>query len=338
MKGLYGSKGFSVELKERPDRPVSGHMARIRVHACGVCGTDLHFLRDMEEPVPLGHEISAEVVEIGSEVRRVKVGDRVICEDVSMCGACDACKAGNINLCRSGYTLEDQPGMSDELVVHENMLNPFDGIDPVTATMVEPLAVAIRGVEALNLRSLESVAIFGMGAIGLFCAAYARFRGAGRIAMFARTPGSLRNAAAEAAARDLGADEVYYTADPAYIEAALKKGAFDAAIIAAPPSLAADAMQLLGYGGRALVMGVSFGADTSATLNISDMVFNKKQLLTSIAEPAMNFPLSIELIRSGRIDAGRVITHRLKMEEAGKLKDLYAQDSPAIKTAILCDY
>ena len=96
-------------------------------------------------------------------------------------------------------------------------------------------------------------------------------------------------------------------------------------------------MQLLGYGGRALAMGVSFGSDTSAMLNVSDMVFNKKQLLTSIAEPAMDFPLSIELIRSGRIDAGRVITHRLKMEDCGKLKELYAEDSPAIKTVILCN-
>lgn len=336
MRGLYGRKGFAVELKERPDRAVSGHLVRIRVHACGVCGTDLHFLRDMENFTPLGHEISAEVIETGDAVTRVKPGDRVICEDVSMCGACTLCKSGRIDLCRNGYTLEDQPGMSDVLVVHENMLNPFSGIDPVTATMVEPLAVAIRGVDTLKLRPFESLAILGMGAIGLFCAAYARSIGAGRIAMFARTPGSLRNNAAEAAARDLGADEIHYTADPSYIEKALEKGSFDTAIIAAPPSLAADAMQLLGYGGRALVMGVSFGSDTSATLDVSDMVFNKKQLLTSIAEPAMNFPLSIEMIRSGRIDAARVITHTLMLEEASQLADLYGKDAPAIKTVILC--
>ena len=336
MKGLYGKKGFDIELRERGSRPVSGHLVRIRVHACGVCGTDLHFLRDMEDFTPMGHEISAEVIETGEAVTRVKAGDRVICEDVSMCGACAACKSGRIDLCRNGYTLEDQPGMSDELVVHENMLNVFTGIDPITATMVEPLAVAIRGVDMLNLRPMESVAVFGMGAIGLFCAAYAKLLGAGRVAMFARTPGSRRNIAAESAAHDLGADEIYYTAEPGYIEKALEKGAFDAAIVAAPPSLTADAMDLLGYGGRALVMGVSFGSDTSATLNVSDMVFNKKQLLTSIAEPAMNFPLSIELIRSGRIDAGRVITQRLKLDEAGKLKELYTQDSPAIKTVILC--
>jgi len=336
MRGLFGKKGFEIELRKLPDVAFGNHMVRIRVNACGVCGTDLHFLRDMEEWTPMGHEISAEVVEIGAEVSRVQVGDLVICEDVTMCGACEACKTGQYNLCRNGYTLEGQPGMSDEMVVHENMLNVFSGIDPVVASMVEPLAVAIRGVQELQLRPLSSIAIFGMGAIGLFCAAYARCMGAGRIAMIARNPKSLRNQAAAAAALDLGADEVFYTANPDYINEALKKGEFDACIVAAPPAMCADAMKLLKYGGKVLAMGVTFGSDACAVLDVNDMVFNKKQLLTSIAEPAVNFPLSIEMIRSGRIDAGRIITHRLPLENANELGKLYGEDAPAIKTVILC--
>ena len=335
MKGLFGRKGFEVELKSLPDLPLGNHMVRIRVNACGVCGTDLHFLRDMDEWTPMGHEISAEVVEVGSEVTHVKIGDLVICEDVTMCGACEACKTGQYNLCRNGYTLEGQPGMADEMIVHENMLNVFTGIDPVVASMVEPLAVAIRGIQELNLRPLSSIAIFGMGAIGLFSAAYARVMGAGRITMIARKSGSLRNQAAAAAALDLGADEVFYTENSNYIEDALAKGAFDAAIVAAPPSMCSDAMKLIRYGGKVLAMGVTFGSDTCATLDVNDMVFNKKQLLTSIAEPAVNFPLSIEMIRSGRIDAGRIITHRLKLDEANELAGLYAADAPAIKTVMV---
>lgn len=336
MKSLFGRKGFRLELRSLPDLPLTDHMVRIRVLACGLCGTDLHFLRDLDEWTPLGHEISAEVIETGAKVTKVKSGDKVICEDVTMCGACEACKTGQMNLCRNGYTLEGQSGMSDEMVVHENMLNVFDGIDPVTASMVEPLAVAIRGTDALQLRPLDSVVIFGMGAIGLFSAAYARFLGAGRIAMIARDPESLRNQAAAAAAKDLGADEIYYSADEAYIRRALEKGAFDAAIVAAPPSLAAQAMELVGYGGKVMVMGVTFGKDAIAQLNVNDMVFNKKQLLTSIAEPALNFPRSIQLIRSGRIDAARVITHTLPLNRAEDIRKLYQQDAPAIKTVMLC--
>ena len=336
MKGLFGRKGFQFELRDMPEIPLTYHMVRIRVHACGLCGTDLHFLRDLDEWTPLGHEISAEVIETGAKVRNVKVGDRVICEDVTMCGACEACKTGNMNLCRNGYTLEGQPGMSNEMVVHENMLNVFEGIDPVTASMVEPLAVALRGVDALSLRPLSSVVIFGMGAIGLFSAAYARCIGAGRIAMVARDPGSMRNQTAAAAALDLGADEIYYSNEPDYFARMLEKGAFDAAIVAAPPSLCKSAMELVGYGGKVLVMGVTFGSGACAELDVNDMVFNKKQLLTSIAEPALNFPLSIQMIKSGRIDAKRIITHTVSINNADEIQKLYAQDAPAIKTVIMC--
>lgn len=336
MRGLYGRRGFEVALRERGDVEVTGRKVRLRVVACGVCGTDLHFLRELDDFTPMGHEISAVVEEVGPEVTRVKPGDRVICEDVSPCGGCPACKSGQSRLCRSGYNLEGQPGMSDYLVVHENLLNPFEGIDPVTASMVEPLAVAIRGVRKLNLRPLGALAVFGMGAIGLLSAAYARAMGAGRIAMVARSRGSLRNQAAEAAALALGADEVYYSGDgEGYTAEMLRAGAFDAAIVAAPPSLCADAMGVVGYGGSVLAQGVTFGGNPMATLNVSEMVFEKKQLLTSLAEPAENFPLSIELIRTGRVDAGRIITHRLPMSRANELGRLYGQNAPAIKTVIL---
>ncbi len=334
MKGLFGKKGFEIELRNY-DGPVwTDHSVRIKVNACGLCGTDLHFLRDMDEFTPMGHEISAVVVETGAAVTRVKAGDTVICEDVTMCGACPECKSGRINFCRSGYTLEGQCGMSDEMIVHENMLHVFEGIDPVTASMVEPLAVAIRGVNKLELKQFDSVAVFGMGAIGLFAAAYAKLIGAGRVAMIARDPDSMRNKKAAEIAAAYGADEIRYSNDPAYIEKMLEKGAFDAAVVAAPPSVCADAMKLLAYGGKAVALGVTFGAGACAEIDVNDMVFNKKQLLTSIAEPAMNFPLSIQLIKSGRIDAARVITHQISMEDAGMIRELYAKDAPAVKTVI----
>lgn len=336
MKALFGKKNFEIEIRKIEDRPLGPGMVRVKPFYCGVCGTDLHFLRHMDEFTPLGHEISAEVEEIAPDVTRVKPGDHVIVEDVSMCGQCEACKSGDIDHCRSGRTLDGQSGMSTLMTVHESMLNPYAGIDDLTACMTEPLAVALRGVMALNLKPFQSVAVFGMGAIGLFSAAAARQAGAGRIAMFARNQNSLRNQAAEAAARDLGADEVYYSSDPDYIEKALEKGAFDAAVVAAPPSMAAEAMKLVGYGGKVLSMGVTFGSDTHANLDVNDMVFNKKQLLTSIAEPAMHFPLSLEMIRSGRIDAKRVITHVIGIDDAAQLKSLYAADAPAIKTVIKC--
>lgn len=332
MKSLFGRSYFETELRDAPDRPVMGHMVRVSVRACGVCGTDLHFLRDSADWVALGHEISAEVAEVGSNVTRVKPGDKVIVEDVTMCGACEACKSGRYDLCRNPYRLDGQGGMADQMVVHENMLNRFEGIDWVTASMTEPLAVAISCVEKLDLPPMGSLLIYGMGAIGLFSAAYARLRGAARVDMVARDPSSLRNAQAAEAARMLGADEIFYTRGGVLPD----EGAYDAALVAAPPSLASDALARVGYGGRVLAAGVTLSDGAHSNIDINHMVMNKKSLITSLAEPAVNFPLSLQLIERGRIDVAAIITHRLSLDEAGALESLYGRDAAAIKTVMLC--
>lgn len=331
-RGLYGRAGFETELRELPFRPLASQEVRVRVLACGLCGTDLHFLRQMADFTPMGHEVAGVVAEVGSEVTRFKPGQQVVMEDVALCGVCEACKSGRVDLCQKGYTMQDQPGMADELVVHQNMLHQADGIDPVIASMTEPLAVAIRCVETLAPGPGTPLAIFGMGAIGLFCAAFAHLRGVGPITMIARTPGSLRNKAAEATALSLGAERVLYTQDADWKK---KAGLFDAVILAAPPSLVPVALELTAYGGRVLAAGVTFGDDHSAIINVNDMVFNKKHLLTSIAEPGLYFPLALSLIRSGRIDVDKIITHQLPLQEAGRLHSLYNQDAPAIKTVIM---
>ena len=333
MKSLYAKAWFETSLRDLPERPVSGRMVRVRVRACGVCGTDLHFLRDSREWIALGHEISAEVVETGPEVTRVKPRDRVIVEDVTMCGACEACKSGRYDLCNNPYRLDGQGGMAEEMVVHENMLNPFSGIDWVTACMVEPLAVAISCVDRLKLPVLGSVLIYGMGAIGLLSAAYAKKTGATRVDLVARDPKSLRNARAAEVAKALGPDEIYYTMDQGRLP---PEGGYDAAIVAASPELAADALKRVKYGGCALIAGITLSGGGSVEIDVNDMVMNKKSLITSLAEPAVNFPLSIRLISRGDIDVNKIITHRLPLSQADGLKALYGADAAAIKTVMLC--
>lgn len=333
MKSLYARAWFETQLRDTPRRQVSGRMVRVKVRACGVCGTDLHFLRDSREWIALGHEIAAEVMETGAEVTRVKPGDCVVVEDVTMCGACEACKVGRYDLCKNPYRLDGQGGMAEEMVVHENMLNPFSGIDWVDASMTEPLAVAIACVDRLKLPLLGSLLIYGMGAIGLLCAAYAKRTGAARVDLVARVPESLRNIRSAGAAKALGADDLYYTRDSGRMP---PEGGYDAAIVAASPELAADALKRVKYGGCALVAGITLSGGASAAIDVNDMVMNKKSLLTSLAEPAVNFPLSLRLIGRGDIDVKQIITHRLPLQEADGLRALYGADAAAIKTVMLC--
>ena len=77
----------------------------------------------------LGHEIAAEVMEIGKNVKNVKPGDRVIVEDCSMCGICENCKSGHPEFCRNMYDMGGQPGMGQYMAVRYNSLNKFEGLD-----------------------------------------------------------------------------------------------------------------------------------------------------------------------------------------------------------------
>jgi L-iditol 2-dehydrogenase len=110
VKALYARKGFEFKIEEsEPHKP--GHdEVLVRVHACGVCGTDLHIARDWSEGwAPLGHEIAAEVVEVGEGSIPYAPGDKVIVEDVALCGVCEDCKSGRSALCRNLYDLRGQP-------------------------------------------------------------------------------------------------------------------------------------------------------------------------------------------------------------------------------------
>ena len=112
-----------------------------------MCGTDINFVRDWpDDPMALGHEIAAEVIEVGKNVTSVKPGDTVIVEDVTMCGICDDCKSGHPEFCRNMYSIEGQPGMGQYMSVRYNSLDKFEGLDYVIACLTEPLAVALTAV------------------------------------------------------------------------------------------------------------------------------------------------------------------------------------------------
>lgn len=337
MKQLFGKKIFDTELRDCPVGAPIGHQVLVRVKACGVCGTDLHILRQMQTFTPMGHEIAGVVEAVGEDVTRVHTGDNVVVEDTTRCGACEACKRDMAHLCRSGYTLQGQSGMAEQLLVHENMVNTYDGIDEyATACMTEPLSVAIGAVQQAQLPAYGTLAIFGMGAIGLFCAAYAKHCGANKVVMVANDPYSLRNRVASAVSRELHADDVFYMKEEGALDRMLEAyGPFDAAISAAPPKTVRDALRVVKYGGSVVPVGITFGADNMVEIDINDLVMHKKSILPFFAEPAQSFPLALSLIKNGIIDVSKAVTHRLPLTEHAKLKELYGADAAAIKTVIV---
>lgn len=336
MKYLQGKRGYNIALREKELPKPDGNMVLVKTLACGVCGSDIHILERMEEYTPMGHEISAVVTEVGACVTKVQPGDHVIVEDVTMCGTCEACKNGKTHLCRNMYTLEGQSGMGEYLCVHENMLNRYEGIDDIAACVTEPLAVCLNTFFAAQLPPEGKLVVMGNGILGIMTAALAKYYGAMRVVCVGSRPQGKRSAARSAAAKELGADAVFYASEPDYtgkIKEYLGGGA-DAVIVTSPPRTIPDAMQLAAYGANIVNIGLDFGEGAVVPVNIDDLVFNKNNIISVFAEPARMFPLSTDLIRRRVIDVEKLVTHRVKIEDTDTLKEIFMQDSPVIKAVI----
>lgn len=338
-RGLYGKKFLDIQERECDVAAPDEDHVIVKVHACGVCGTDLNFVRDWEgEAMPLGHEIAAEVLEIGKNVTGIRPGDRVIVEDVSMCGICENCKSGHPELCRNLYDIASQPGMGQYMSLRYNSLDKFEGLDYVSASLTEPLAVCITAVLNAEIPLGGSVVVLGPGPLGLMCARLAKLRGAGFVAVTGLAANNAREQARLKTAEKLGCD-LTIEAGKQDVEDEIKKRfpkGVDRVIVSAPPQSLYDAIKIIRFGGIITFFGLHFGGKNMVNLDVNDLIFRKITLRPTFAEPAINFPLSNRLLREGLIDAGLLTTHTFGFEDAREtMRAAIDGDRPIIKAVML---
>ena len=338
-RGLYGKKFLDIQEREIEILPPDEDHVIVKVHACGVCGTDINFVRDWEdEAMPLGHEIAAEVVEVGKNVTAVKPGDRVIVEDCTMCGICENCKSGHPEFCRNMYDIEGQPGMAQYMSVRSNSLVKFEGLDYVSACLTEPLAVCVTAVENAEIPLGGSVAVLGPGPLGLMSARLARLRGAGFVAITGLPADNERERARLALAKELGCDVVIEVGKHSVekeIKARFPNGV-DRVIVSAPPQSMYDALEIIRFGGIITFFGLHFGGKSAIQVDVNDLIFRKITLRPTFAEPAINFPVSNQLLRDGLIDASALVTHTFGFENAKEIMGAVIDGSqPIIKAVML---
>lgn len=307
----------------------------VKVHACGLCGTDIHFACETEGDYnPLGHEIAAEVMEIGKNVTNVKAGDRVIVEDCGMCGMCENCKNGNSQWCRNMYNLGGRPGMAEYMVVHERLCDKFQGLDYVPASLTEPQAVAITSVLIANIPLAGDVVVFGPGPIGLMCVRLAKLSGAASVGLVGYDASRAAERARFDVGRRLGADFVVDSAKEDAIEAVRRRfpNGADRVIVTSPPKSLETAIETGRFGETVCFIGIHLGGRSKITVDVNDLIFNKRALVPSFAEPAIKFPVSLKILKSGMMDAKALITHTFKLEDAKKIfKGIAEGNEPIIK-------
>ena len=189
-----------TRIEERPD-PVCGPGDVVcRVLACATCKSDVGWYVTRKLPGVLGHEPAGEVVELGADVSGLAVGDRVAIHHHAPCGECRRCLHGHETLCeRFRGTALDPGGFAEYVRIEADLVEellPLDGLDPVAATVTEPLGCALRAQERAGIRAGDSLLVVGAGCSGLLHVAAAHARGVE--AVWVREPDGERLARAEA--------------------------------------------------------------------------------------------------------------------------------------------
>jgi threonine 3-dehydrogenase len=188
VKALFkAAAGPGLTLTDRPEPAAGPNDVKIRVARTGICGTDLHIeawdswaAGEINAPLVPGHEFSGEVVEVGSAVTTVRVGDLVSGEGHVVCGHCRNCRAGRRHLCihTSGVGVNRDGAFAEFVVIPEgNAWSHSAGMDLELAAIFDPLGNAVHTALSFPLVG-EDVLVTGAGPIGLMAAAVARHVGA----------------------------------------------------------------------------------------------------------------------------------------------------------------
>ena len=169
---VYRSPG-TITVEERPvPRPGPDQLV-VRVHTCGICGSDIHQLRDgwgFKPGAVAGHEWSGTVAAVGSDVTGWSVGELVVGGASPKCGTCRRCREGKPSQCenRQSMTAEHNDGAFAEYIVVRatGVLRLPEGLSPRHAALAEPLSVALHGVTRSGVQAGDTVMVFGAGPIG----------------------------------------------------------------------------------------------------------------------------------------------------------------------------
>lgn len=202
-------------LKDVPEPQVYGDRIKIAVAYTGICGSDIHTFKgeykNPTTPVTLGHEFSGKVVEIGPDVKKIRVGDRVTSETTfETCGTCDYCKEKDYNLCshRKGIGTQANGSFAKYVLSREESCHVLaDSLSYEAAALSEPLSCCVHAaLEKTTVSADDKVLIFGPGPIGLLLLQVVKAQGA-----FAVMSGITKDHSRLELAKELGADVVVDT-------------------------------------------------------------------------------------------------------------------------------
>ncbi|MEK8130034.1 2,3-butanediol dehydrogenase [Paenibacillus filicis] len=320
----HGVKDLRVDTVEAPTAHKG--QVKIRIEACGICGSDLHEyvagpifipegaphpLTKEQAPIVMGHEFSGQIVEVGEGVSRLQVGDRVVVEPVFSCGQCPNCKQGKYNLCeKMGFLglAGGGGGFSEYVAVDEHMVHRIpDSLSYEQGALVEPSAVALYAVRSSQFKVGDRAVVFGTGPIGLLVIEALKASGASQI--YAVELSEERRSKAE----ELGAIGL----NPAKLNVVeeihrLTGGGADVSFeVTGVPVVLNQAIQSAKTSGQIMIVSIF---EREASLHPNQIVFQEKNI-TGVIGYRNVFPAVISLMQQGYFPAEKLVTKRIALAD-----------------------
>jgi L-iditol 2-dehydrogenase len=299
-----------VRLDDVPCPAPGPGQIRVRVTACGICGTDLQTSpTDPGATESFGHEVAGIVDALGEGVQGLSVGEPIVLDSATPCGRCPACRNARQELCADvqSFFFLGSFGFADYMLAPAICAIPNPDLDPAVACLQEPLGVAIDMVRLAEIDPTSNVLVMGGGPIGLMALALARAAGARRVFL---SQGSKRTARC-ALATEWGADGVVCPQDVASHDYGC---AIDRVLVTAPPRVLPDAFAVACKGAIISFIGIEHGDGAFCRFDANAFHFKKLQLRASFASPALYGPLALQYLREGVVDGAALISHRFGLD------------------------
>jgi len=309
--------GRALEMQEIPVPSPGSRDVLIRVKAAGICHSDAHYRAGISsvDPLPktLGHEVAGVVEQIGSEAKTLKPGDRVCLHYLATCGECEWCRAGNEQFCRTAQMIgkHRDGGYAEFILMSERSVVKLPEEIPFEqgAIMMCSSATSLHALRKARLQPGESVAVFGVGGLGISAIQLARALGANQVFAVDINPRKLELAESLGAVPIDGAkgDSV------AAIQALTSGRGVDISLeLVGLPVTMQQSIRALAVKGRAALVGIT---DKSFPLSPYHELINKEAEVIGVSDHlATELPELLDFARSRKLDLANVISRTVPLD------------------------
>ena len=336
MLGI-GKMGF----EERDIPKAKDNEVLVRLEYVGICGSDLHYYETgaigdyvVKPPFVLGHEPGGTVVEVGKDVKNLKVGDRVALEPGKTCGHCEFCKTGNYNLCPDVVFFATPPvdGVFQEYVAHEAGLcfKLPDNVSTMEGALIEPLAVGFHAAMQGGARAGQTAVVMGAGCIGLVTMMALKAMGVSKVYVIDIMEKRLQKAL------ELGADGIINGAQADVVEEVRKltdgKGCDLAVETAGTQVTTVQAIHMTRKGATIVLVGYSKSGEMTLPMSLA---LDKELTFKTVFRYRHIYPMAIEAVAAGKVDLKGIVTDIFELDEAQKAMDYSVNNKADIVKAVI---